>query len=61
MNFLPLTDYVSDIDQFLQALEKRYPTLSASQKAEIAKYQRIFYLRDIADRSDLEGGPSCKN
>lgn len=40
--------YLSEAGQFLAELKQRYPQKSASQAAEIAKYQRISYLRDNA-------------
>ena len=40
------TRYVSEIDQFLQKFDKGHPTLSSSQEQEIAKYRRIYLLRD---------------
>lgn len=40
--------YISQIDKFLDELRKIYPKKSASQRAEIAKYQRIFALRGPA-------------
>lgn len=45
---LPKLDksYVSEIDQFLAAFEKKILEPSASQQEEIAKYQRIAKLRD---------------
>lgn len=41
-------NYVSKIDQFLAEFDHKRPTLSASQKAEIKKHERIFRLRDQA-------------
>jgi len=41
-----ITDYVSGIDRFLQDYDKKRPELSKSQQKEIAKYQRIYQLRD---------------
>lgn len=38
--------YVSEIDIFLQEFDKKHPTLSASQKKEIAKHDRVYRLRD---------------
>lgn len=40
--------YVSEIDQFLQQLDQKYPKKSKSQQKEITKYQRIYRLRDEA-------------
>jgi hypothetical protein len=42
--------YVSDIDMFLQEYDKKNPELSKSQQKEIAKFQRIYRLRDDATR-----------
>lgn len=38
--------YVSSIDRFLEEFDKKNPQRSQSQLAEIAKYARIFWLRD---------------
>jgi len=46
-----LRHYVSPIDQFLNQFDEQHPGLSASQKKEIAKYQRIYELRDKTLRS----------
>lgn len=45
-------NYVSDIDQFLQAFDKKHPELSKSQKKEIEKHQRIVLLRDDANYTE---------
>lgn len=45
-----LKNYVSPIDQFLNQFDKEHPTLSESQRKEKSKYQRIYFLRDCADR-----------
>ncbi len=42
------TSYVSDIDLFLLDYDKKHPELSTSQQKEIAKFQRIYRLRDDA-------------
>lgn len=47
-----LTNYVSEIDQFLQKFDKEHSQLSRSQKQEIEKYRRVYYLRDVVDRPD---------
>lgn len=47
-----LTRYVSPIDQFIMHFDKDHPELSKSQLKEKAKYSRIYYLRDVADRAD---------
>lgn len=41
------TNYVSDIDQFLQTLNNKPGASSNARLAEEQKYQRIFSLRDI--------------
>ena len=38
--------YVSEIDQFLSELEKKFKTKSHSRRQEEEKYKRIFNLRD---------------
>ena len=45
-----LSNYVSEIDQFLQAFDKQNPEPSVAQKKEIKKYQRVYSLRDDATR-----------
>ena len=45
--------YVSDIEKFMQAFDKKYPK-SKSQQQEIAKYARIFRLRDQPEAVDGE-------
>lgn len=45
-----LSNYVSEIDQFLQGFDQSHPEKSASQQKEISKYQRIYFLRDKKDR-----------
>jgi hypothetical protein len=47
-----LTNYVSEIDQFLQNFDESNPAQSRSQEKEIAKYKRIYALRDQANRPD---------
>ncbi len=42
-------NYVSEIDEFLQAFDEKAEASSASRKAEEAKYQRINKLRDNPD------------
>lgn len=46
--FLNLGYYVSQLDQFLAEYDRAHPKLSASQRAEKDKYDRIFKLRDDA-------------
>lgn len=41
-----LRHYVSSLDQFLHQFDKEHPELSTSQKKEVAKYTRIYELRD---------------
>lgn len=47
-----LRHYVSPMDQFLNEFDQEHPELSKSQLKERAKYQRIYYLRDVSDRPD---------
>lgn len=47
-----LRNYVSPIDLFLNKFDQEHPELSASQRLEIAKFQRIYRLRDDANRPD---------
>lgn len=47
-----LTNFVSEIDQFLQAFDQKNPKLSTSQKREKEKYQRIYRLRDAHDHAE---------
>lgn len=42
------SNYVSDIDLFLQDYDKKHPELSKSQQKEIAKLKRVYRLRDDA-------------
>ncbi len=46
------SNYVSDIDCFLQEYDKKHPELSPSQQKEIAKSKRVYRLRDDATASD---------
>lgn len=46
------SNYVSDIDCFLQDYDKKHPELSQSQQKEIAKAKRVYRLRDDAAASD---------
>lgn len=43
----PDRNFVSDIDQFLAAFNKRHPEKSASQEQEIEQYQTLMTKRDI--------------
>lgn len=49
-----LTNYVSDVDQFLEQFNHEHPSLSQSQQKEQLKYQRIYQLRDSTDRKTAE-------
>ncbi len=42
------TNYVSEIDQFIQEFDRTHPDKSLSQQKEIAKSQRVYRLRDNA-------------
>lgn len=44
--FLGLAYFVSGLDQFLKAFNLKKKGLSASQRQEIDKYNRIYQLRD---------------
>ena len=44
--------YVSEVDCFLQAFDKKHPGLSASQQKEIAKAKRVSRLRDDKTATD---------
>jgi len=46
------SNYVSDIDCFLQDYDKKHPELSKSQQKEIAKLKRVYRLRDDANARD---------
>lgn len=45
-NYPKLTNYVSEIDQVLQAFDHEHPELSLSQRYEKEKYRRVYFLRD---------------
>jgi hypothetical protein len=47
-----LKNYVSEIDQFLQAFDKKQLQLSLSQQKEQKKHRRIYYLRDTVERPE---------
>lgn len=49
-----ITNYVSGIDCFLQDYDKKHPELSKSQQKEIAKYRRIYQLRDDPSASERQ-------
>lgn len=44
--FLGLTYYTSQLDEFLENYDKEHPKLSVSQRKEIDKYKRVYALRD---------------
>lgn len=46
------SNYVSDIDCFLQDYDKKHPELSTSQLKEITKSKRVYRLRDDATARD---------
>lgn len=48
----PIAGYESDIDKFLAQFNAKHPEKSQSQIAEIKKYERIFWLRDHAERKE---------
>lgn len=50
--FLGLGYYTSELDEFLENFDKNHPNLSAAQRAEAEKYQRIYRLRDNANATD---------
>lgn len=43
----PNRNFVSEIDEFLDAFDKRHPEKSASQEQEIEQYQLLMTKRDI--------------
>ncbi|HEX2548953.1 MAG TPA: CBU_0585 family protein [Gammaproteobacteria bacterium] len=45
-NYPIYSNFVSETDQLLQKFDEDHPELSLSQQKEIAKYQRIYRLRD---------------
>lgn len=49
--FLGLAYYTSDLDKFLAEFDKNHHKMSASQRKEVEKYQRIFASRDQAKSS----------
>jgi len=46
--FLGLAYYTSDLDRFLADFDKTHHKMSASQRKEVEKYNRIFTERDHA-------------
>lgn len=59
--FLNLNFYVSKLDQFLTEFDKKHPNLSASQRKEMEKFERIYKLRDDAKASDVKPDTFWKN
>lgn len=49
--FLGLAYFESELDQFLHDFDRQHPGLSASQRREKQKYERIYKLRDNANAS----------
>lgn len=54
-------NHVSDIDRFLQELDKQQTEKTASQKAEIDKHARIHGLRDGIGSTDEQQSPAGTN
>ena len=52
--FLNLTYYTSQLDQFLSAFDKSHPRLSPSQREEKDKHDRVFKLRDVAAKPNQQ-------
>lgn len=52
--FLGLGYYTSELDEFLENYDKNHPRLSASQRTELEKYQRIYSLRDNPEATDAK-------
>ncbi|OGT60168.1 MAG: hypothetical protein A3E85_04240 [Gammaproteobacteria bacterium RIFCSPHIGHO2_12_FULL_45_12] len=46
--FFNLTYYTSKLDTFLKQFDREHPALSASQRREKEKYDRLYTLRDQA-------------
>lgn len=51
---LGLTYYTSKIDEFLMDFDKSHPRLSASQREEVEKYNRVYKLRDDTHAHDQQ-------
>jgi hypothetical protein len=51
-NYPKLTNYVSEIDQFLLELSKKYPEPSLSQIKEKEKYLRVYFSRDNVEKPE---------
>jgi hypothetical protein len=54
--FLGLTYYTSELDQFLKKYDEAHPKLSASQCQEIEKYAHIYALRDNPNLEEPKAG-----
>ncbi len=52
--FLGLSYYTSSLDEFLSEFDKSHQKLSASQRKEIGKYERIYALRDNPDQIESQ-------
>ncbi len=52
--FLNLTYYTSELDQFLSDFDKSHPRMSAPQRKEKDKYDRIFTLRDTRTNAETK-------
>ncbi|VVC76872.1 hypothetical protein AQUSIP_21990 [Aquicella siphonis] len=52
--FLGLGYYVSELDNFLVEFDKNHTKLSASQRKEIDKYNRIYVLRDTPHKPETQ-------
>jgi hypothetical protein len=50
-----ITNFVSEIDQFITAFDKEHPEKSKSQLKEIAKAQRVTRLRDDPEATETTG------
>lgn len=48
-----LTNFVSEIDQYLIDFNKTHPQLSVSQQKEKLKYEQIFLRRDHSDPTPM--------
>ena len=46
------SNYVSEIDRFLQEYDQKHPGKSVSQQKEIAKLKRVYRLRDDKTATD---------
>ena len=52
-DFLGLTYYTSELDQFLKYIDRQNPKLSESQRKEKEKYACIFQLRDNPNQPEV--------